>query len=304
MKIGSLRILLVLSLLIGFGTAGSVSTEAASDTTPGNVKVEQWTGYDFTFLPLPATESPGYEIFTEDQATLGFQGDRSVRIPYDGHVGKQVTVTGIVPVEAIDNQQEYVVHMTVNDTGENLVGRTMRGQLAGLVLTADLNNARQQFLGKTVYPKFRELSGLYVPGSTMPQAVATKIGSPVTVVDVYAGNQSQEPICLVVSVNGEKAILPITYSWTNSPIKPWTQTSPWQDALFMEDPRITLGGSQDLWKQIEAGIVEEGMTKDQVHLSWGKPVRIEENGSAWIYGTKKLNFDGDVLHSIDTLTVS
>jgi len=301
MKILSLRILLVLSLLLGVGTVSPVWA-AASETSSANVNIEQWTGHSFTFLTLPGdAQSAGYDIFTEDQATQGFQGDRSVRIPYAQHVGKQVTVTGIVPFAVGDNQQEYMVHMTVNDTGEKLLGRSMRGQLEGLVLTADLNNARQQFLGKTVYPKVRELSGLYVPGTTS-QAVATTIGSPVTVVDVYTGNQSQEPIYLVVSVNGQKAILPIAYSWTNIPIQSWTQTPGWQNSLFTEDPRISLGGSPDVWTQIETGNIAEGMTKGQVNLSWGKPFRTEANDSVWIYGTTKLSFDGELLHSIETLS--
>jgi hypothetical protein len=301
MKIYGLRILLVLSLLLGFGTAGSAWAEAASET-PANVKIEQWTGYSFTFLALTADkQAAGYEIFTEDQAAQGLQGDRSARLSYAEHVGKQATVTEIVPFAVGNNKQEYMVHMTVNDTGEKLLGRSTRGQLEGLVLTSDLNNARQQFLGKTVYPKFRELSGLSVPGwNTMPASVSTTIGGPVTVVDVYAGNQSQEPIWLIVSVNGEKAILPIAYSWTNLPIQSWTNTAPWQEALFTEDPRISLGWSQDLWNKIENANVEEGMTKGQVQLSWGKPFSIEANQSVWIYGTKKLNFDGDVLHSIET----
>ena len=305
MKIFSLRILLVFSLLLGLGTAGSVGAEAASETTAAaNVNIEQWTGHSFTFLNLPADkQSAGYEIFSENQATQGLQGDSSVRIPYAEHVGKQVTVTAIVPFAAGYNQQEYMVHMTVNDTGEKLLGRSMRGQLEDLVLTADLTNARQQFIGKTIYPKSRELSGLYVPGVTT-QAVSTTIGSPVTVVDVYAGNQSQEPIWLIVSVNGQKAILPIAYSWTNIPSQSWTQNSPWQDAFFTQDPRISLGGSQELWNQIQSGIVQEGMSKGQVQLTWGKPIRMESNDSVWIYGTTKLSFDGDILHAIETPTVS
>ena len=68
MKIFSLRILLVLSLILGFGTAGSVGAAATSETTaPSNVKIEQWTGHSFTFLNLPSdTQSDGYDIFTED----------------------------------------------------------------------------------------------------------------------------------------------------------------------------------------------------------------------------------------------
>lgn len=303
MKLSNLCIVLVLSLLIAFGTVGT--TWAQSSEAPSvNLTTEQWTGHNFTFLALPADkQSAGYDIFTIDQASRGFKGDRSVRIPYAQHAGKQVTVTEVIPYPAGPNQQEFMVYMTVNDTGEKLVGRTMHGQLEGLVLTADLTNAKKQFLGKTIYPKLRELAGVYIPGSDeTPGAVSVPIGSPVTVVDVYAGNQSQEPIWLVVSVNGEKAVLPISYSWTNIPVHSWTGTSPWQEALFTEDPRQSLGWSHSLWYQIENGNVEKGMTKGQVMLSWGKPRHSEANDSVWIYGDKKLNFSGDVVYSIETVT--
>jgi len=41
----------------------------------------------------------------------------------------------------------------------------------------DFKNAQQQFLGETVYPKFRKLSGLYVSGMALPQAETIEIGS-------------------------------------------------------------------------------------------------------------------------------
>lgn len=303
MKLFTLRLLLILSLLIAFGTVGSAWAEASNEMPSVNLTVEQWTGHNFTFLALPADkQSAGYDIFTVDQASRGFKGDGSVRIPYAQHAGKQVTVTEVVPYPAGPNQQEFLVYMTANDTGEKLVGRTMRGQLEGLVLTADLTNARKQFLGKTVYPKLRKLAGVYVPGSDQtPEAVRIPIGSPVTVVDVYAGNQSQEPIWLVVSFNGEKAVLPIAYSWTNIPVNAWTGMSPWQETFFTEDPRLILGWSHSLWYQIENGNVEEGMTKEQVMLSWGKPLRSEANDSIWTYGNKQLRFAGDVVSSMETI---
>jgi len=303
MKLFNLRILLVLSFLVAFGSVGAVWAEPASETPTVNLTTEQWTGHSFTFLALPADrQAAGYEIFPVDKANKGFTGDRSVRIPYAQHAGKKVTVTEVIPYPAGPNLQEYMVYMKVDETGEKLVGRTMRGQLEGLVLTADLTNARQQFLGKTIYPKFRELAGLYTPGSEeIPKSVTTSIGGAATVVDVYAGNQSDEPIWLVVSVNGEKAILPIAYSWTNIPASSWTETAPWQEALFTEDPRPSLGWSHTLWYQIENGNVEEGMTKAQVLLSWGKPVHKIEDGAAWIYDNKKLNFNGDILQSIELL---
>lgn len=301
-KLFNLCILLALGVLISFGTVGYTWAEPSNGTPSVNLTPKQWIGHTFTFLAMPADDqSAGYSIFTTDQASRGFEGDQSVRIPYAQHAGKQVTVTEVIPYPAGPTQQEFMVYMKVNDTGEKLVGRTVRGQLEGLVLTADLTNAKKQFLGKTIYPKFRELDGVYIPGEA-PKSVPIPIGSPVTVVDVYPGNNSLEPIWLVVSFNGEKAVLPIAYSWTNIPVNSWTDTSPWQNVLFTEDPRQVLGWSHSLWYQIENGTVEEGMTKGQVMLSWGKPQRSEANDSIWIYGNKKLSFSGDVVNSVETVT--
>ncbi|WP_378953285.1 hypothetical protein [Pelosinus sp. sgz500959] len=303
MKKVSMRIVLILSLLLQLGTWDSILAKPLKEIPVSNVKIEQWVGRTFTFMALPTDQqADGYEMFTVKQESQGFQGDRSLRIPYTEHVGKKVTVNEIVAFPAGDNQQEYMVYMTVQGTGEKLVGRSMRNQLEGLVLTADLEQARRQFLGKTIYPKFRELSGLAVSdGMIVPASVPIKIGDPVTVIDVYIGNQLQQPIWLVVSVKGEKAVLPIAYSWTNAPIQSWGQNARWQDFLFMEDPRISLGGTLDLWNQIENGNIEEGMTKEQVYLSWGKPVRTDDNDSIWIYGTNKLSFHGEILYSIEEI---
>ncbi len=303
MKRLNLKNILRFSLILIFGVGGVAWAAVSSEITPVNLTTEQWKGNSFTFLALPADkQAAGYEIFPVDQAERGFEGDRSVRSSYAAHVGKEAVVTEIVSFPAGYNQNEYLVYLTVKDTGEKLVGRTVRGQLDSLVLTADLTNAKEQFLGKVVYPKLRELQGVYVPGiNSTPGTVAAAIGSPATVVDVYTGNQTQEPIWLILSVNGEKAILPIAYSWTNMPANSVTQNPPWQDALFTEDPRVSFGWSLDAWNKIESGIVEEGMTKGQIRLSWGKPVSTEEDDTVWIYGTKKLGFTGDILHSIETL---
>lgn len=304
MRIISLRIFLMLSLLIGCSTPDLVWAKAATELASPNVKVEQWVGKGFTFLDLPTEQqAAGYDIFREDQGDKGFEGDLSVRIPYNKYFGKEVTVTAVVAFPAGYDRQEYMVHMKVNKTGEKLIGRTRDGQLEGVVLTADLKNARRHFLGKTIYPKFRMLPGLYMADlNKMSEPVSIIIGSPVTVVDVYAGITSQEPIWLVVLVDGKKAILPITYSWTNIPIHRWRQTPGWQESLFTENPKVVLGGTQEVWNEIQDGTITEGMTKGHIALSWGKPPLNDINDAVWIYGTKKLHFKGDVLSSIETIT--
>lgn len=305
MKIVSLRIFLVLSLLVAVSTPGLAWAKAKTsiETSAPNIKVEEWTGKSLTFIDLPTEkQATGYDIFTVEQAMKGFEGDFSVRIPYRKYVGKEVTVTAVIDFPGGYDRKEHMVHMKVNNTGEKLIGRTTNEQLEGLVLTADLRNARRYFLGKTIYPKFRMLPGLYIADlNKMSEPVPIIIGEPVTVVDVYTGIRSQEPIWLVVLVNGKKAILPLTYSWSNIPIHYWQQTSGWQEALFMENPKDLLGGDQELWKAIQDGVIEKGMTKNHIALSWGKPPLNDSNDEIWIYGTKKLHFKGEILDSVETL---
>jgi hypothetical protein len=301
-----MRIMLMVCVLLVLGFTGCAWAGCSPEIAGLNLSPEKWVGHDFIFLDLPADkQSEGYDIYTEEQAIRGFQGDRSVRIPYAGYAGKQVTVTDVVTYAAGYNQHEYIVYLKVNATGKKLVGRTMRGQLEGLVLEGDLTNARQQFVGKTIYVKRRMLQGEYNPRiNETPVAVATRIGMAAQVIDVYRGIQSREPIWLVVLVNCQRAIIPIAYSYTNQEVNAWLQTPPWQEELFMEDPRAKIGWSEGIWDLIEAGIVQEGMTKDQVRLSWGAPQEENTDGSGktiWRYGTKVLGFTGTILTSVGLL---
>lgn len=297
MKQLTLRLFLAASLIL-IGITGTAA--AAADSVPAvNLTTSQWVGHNFVFLSLPADkQAEGYGIFAADQAVRGFQEDRSVRLPYLQHVGRLVAVTDVTAYTAGDGNFDYVISMTEIDTGQKLVGRTFRGSLEGLALAEDIENARRQFLGKTIYPKKRSLN---VASAQSGGSVTIKIGAAVTVTDVYAGMQSREPVWLIVSVNGQKAILPIAYTWTNQTVNTWTQNPPWQSALFMDDPRVSLGWSAALWDNIDSGSVLEGMTQEQVRLSWGPPQRVDEgaSGPVWYYGTQVLKFTGDTLTSIE-----
>ena len=304
----SLRIMLIISALLVWGMIGSAGAEVSPEMPSLNLTPEQWVGHNFLFLDLAADKrAEGYEIYMEDQAKRGFQGDLSARISYAEHVGKQVTVTDVIRYSAGEYREDYVIYLKENETGKKLVGRTMSGQLEGLVLEADLLKARQQFMGKTVYVKKRILEGAYDPHANMtPPAVISRIGSAVQVVDVYTGVRAVEPIWLIVLVNGQKAILPIVYSWTNMPVNAWTDNPPWQEELFTEEQHAKLGWSEALWQQIEAGVVQEGMTKEQVRLSWGPPAFIDNNAcgpnkAVWNYGTRVLSFSGDNLAFMETV---
>jgi hypothetical protein len=286
------------------GITGSACA-AVSPELPVNLTPPQWVGHNFVFLALPADQqADGYGIFATDKATQGFQGDRSVRLPYLPNIGKIVTVTDVSANTTGANSYDYVVSMTEIGTGDKFVGHTISGSIEGLALVDDIVNARQQFLGQTIYPKSRSLEAVNdQPGGMNPTSVTIQLGESVTVTDVYAGIQSKEPIWLIITANGQKAVLPIAYSWTNQPVSAWKQNPPWQAVLFMADPKVSLGWSSTVWGQIESGVVQPGMTKEQIHLSWGPPNSVEQTaaGSVWYYGTKVLDFTGDTLTSMETV---
>ncbi|MBP2636519.1 MAG: hypothetical protein H6Q72_2426 [Firmicutes bacterium] len=307
MKLNSLRLALMVMLLVLFGALGTVWAANSQQESSPHLTPDKWIGQSFTFLSLPAADqAAGYEIFDVELAKQGFNGDHSARIPYAQNVSKQVTVTDVVTYIASDNQYEYIIYLEENESKQKLVGRTSRGQLEGLVLTSDLAKAQKQFLGKTVYVKLRTIEGLYDPQTiTKPLSIPTKIGSAVNVVDVYAGMKSSEPIWLIVVTDNQKAFIPITYSLTNVPSNFCQQDPPWQEKVMLNDFRATSGWSEELWNQIDAGIVNLGMTSEQVRFSWGAPASISQhatdpNVSIWKYGTKTLNFSGDKLTSIES----
>lgn len=297
------KTILLLSVLL-LTICGLTGFSAKAISSP-NLTPRQWVGQTFLFHALPADrQEEGYEIFQTAAADRGWAGDRSARLPYAGHVYKRVLVTAVVDFPAGTGQTEYLVYMTERNTGMKLVGRTMRGQLDGLLLEADLNQARHQFLGKKIYMKQRFLQVEDTGGET--RGIPVKVGSEAQVVDVYAGIRTDEPIWLIVLLDGKRAIVPIAYSWSNSRTADWKQTQPWQDKLFTSDPRSRSGWAQTVWDQIDAGMVDTGMTQEQVALTWGAPDDKMEspagNGKVvWIYGSSRLTFSDDYLESIETV---
>lgn len=304
-----MRYILVMFLMVVFMEFSVPVGVSAADTASPSLTPEQWGGQTFLFHSMPKDrQEEGYEIFKTTDADRGWVGDRSVRLPYAAHVYKRVRVTSVIDFPAGTGQTEYLIYMTEVNTGMKLVGRTVRGQLEGLLLESDLNQARSQFLGKKVYVKKRFLQMEDSLGSgSAPQVIPIKIGSEAKVVNIYDGVRTNEPIWLVVSVDGKRAIMPIAYSWSNISVSDWKQTLPWQEELFTEDdPRSSFGWSEEVWDKIDAGLVDKEMTKKQVELSWGSPLSISENpigsgDSVWSYGSSVLTFNGDTLILIDNM---
>lgn len=281
---------------------------ASAETAPAdqeNLAPDQWVGKTFLFLAMPANkQKEGYEVYPEKMAKAGLDGDPSVQLPYRDYFAHQVTITDAIRIT--DTPYDYVIHMKDKKTGEKFVSRTFRGQLDELAYLADREKARKQFVGKVIYAIRPALENIRQDnGQFLDEMPLVSIGTPMKVVDVWDGMQSNQPIWLVVRTNGNKLALPMAYSWTNQPRNMWGNGTPWQDAFSLEDPRTRIGDSPELWKLIQTGNIKLGMSQYEVRLSWGAPEQMEKvnnegiEETLWTYGTKILHFSGDRLISME-----
>lgn len=288
----------LLAVLFALALPGAAQAAAS-------LPVDQWVGQTFVFLPKPANlQADGYELYPLNQAAQGFAGEAGVRLPYAAYVGHQAVVTGVGRVP--DTEYEYMVYLTDKQNGQKLVGKTFRGQLAGLALLSDRQHARWSFIGKTVYSVARAWKD--VSSATAldnPPGITVPLGTPLKVVDVWDGLDANQPLWLVVMVNGQKAALPFNYSWTNQPPATWQSDAPWQDSFLLENPQQRIGDSAERWQLLDSGNLKEGMTKYEVRLSWGRPQQILNDNAlgfdktVWLYPNSKLSFLGEYLSNIE-----
>lgn len=272
--------------------------------SPNDLPLDKWTGNEFVILDLPQDrQAQGYDLYIGPITVSDLKGENVDRIPhvsYDHH-GKHVIITSVEPAQW-ENEQYYVVRMTEKGSNLQLTARSFQGQVDSLGLAADLEKARKEFLGKTIYAKRSSLIGL-----PNPETVLAPFGQAMQVKDAWFGFDTSAPILLVVEYDKTRAVLPVAYSWTNQYPGSWQSSPAWEKNFFAEDPRKIAGDSGQIWSMIVDARVQEGMNGEQVRLSWGSPKKVESKdkngmpGAVWTYGNYKLHFVNNTLAQIETL---
>jgi hypothetical protein len=270
-------------------TRQNITTEKKSESNPVEAAptpfpyhpIGSWVGKRFIFLPKPkGSESGTYEDFSR----------LVTHQKYSGRVARVVS--------ANDSGASAFIEFQMEDDGERLRVFTVANKesVRGMALLDDIENARKQWAGKTVWGKMLMISSYDEQSGAITMTVVKKLG-PLKVVDVVPGWDEEKPIRFKLETpDGKQGFVDLNLSGTNVQ-KEVRYLSRFEDHLLAENPRLKYKWKADVWSAIEKGQVYAGMTEEQVKMSWGEPDKITRTaaGDVWTYTSGALVFKKGIL---------
>jgi hypothetical protein len=258
----------------------SKPVEAAPTPFPYH-PIGSWVGKRFTFLPKPkGSESGTYEDFSRS-------------VTHQKYAGRVARV-----VSANDSGASAYIEFEMEDDGERPRVFTVANKesVRGMALLEDIENARKQWAGKTVWGKMLMISSYDEQSGAITMTAVKKFG-PLKVVDVVPGWDEEKPARFKLeTLDGKQGFVDLNLSGTNVQ-KEVRYLSRFEDHLMAENPRLKYKWRADVWSAIEKGQVYAGMTEEQVKMSWGEPEKISRTaaGDVWTYPSGALVFKKGVL---------
>ncbi|HZF39551.1 MAG TPA: hypothetical protein VE715_12050 [Blastocatellia bacterium] len=243
--------------------------------------IGSWAGKRFVFLPKPkGSESGTYEDFS-----------RSVtHKKYGGRVARVVS--------ANDSGASAYIEFEMEDDGERLRVFTVANKesVRGMALLDDIEIARKQWAGKTLWSKMLMISSYNEESGAITMTPVKKFG-PLKVVDVVPGWDEEKPVRIKLETpDSKQGFVDLNLSGTTVQ-KEVRYLSRFEDNLMAEDPRLKYKWRADVWSAIEKGHVYAGMTEEQVKMSWGEPEKVTRTaaGEVWTYQSGSLVFRKGVM---------
>lgn len=243
--------------------------------------IGSWVGKRFIFLPKPkGSESGTYEDFSR---TVTHQ-------KYAGRVARVVS--------ADTSGASAYIEFEMEDDGERLRVFTVANKesVRGMALLDDIENARKQWAGKTLWSKMLMISSYDEQSGAITMTQVKKFG-PLNVVDVVPGWDEEKPVRIKLETpDGKQGFVDLNLSGTNVQKEVRLQ-SRFEDHLLAENPRLKYKWRADVWSTIEKGQIYAGMTEEQVRMSWGEPEKITRTaaGDVWTYLSGGLVFKKGVM---------
>ena len=244
------------------------AVEAAARLFPFH-PITTWTGKRFIFLPKPKSSRGGdYEDF-------------SGKISHEKYAGR---IARVVAVNDFNGRAH--VEFEMEDTGEHLRAQTVvnKESLKGMALADDLENARKQWAGKTLWCRMSMIS-TYDEQSDTLSPLRVKKYSPLKIIDVVSGWDETKPVRFQLeTADGKRGFLDMNMSGTNVQ-KDLRYSSGFDEHLLTADPRLKYKWPAHIWKSIEKAEIVSGMTAEQVKMSWGEPEKIARTAAVeqWTY---------------------
>jgi hypothetical protein len=291
----------------------AVVEPAPFSPAPQTIEIESWPGERFALLEKPAMYcNYGYELYScpkldscrdrIDTALL----TKYHRVKCSAGSKLRLTVTAVEPRPG----GEWLVTFTNEPTGTKLYAVTSKGVAHEVARVSDLDSAQKRWIGKTVFAA-RGFISTFQSGKTGSVKVRLQDSLKVTGVRFGLTPLPTKPIWVeVATVSGEKGVIPVYYSWTNVKKEARRDGNPWDDDLFETNPALTCTADPATWETINGHHVHPGMTRDQVRLSWGFPIkRFSElyggkERECWEYAGQRLYFDEKELVGIVDIAAS
>jgi hypothetical protein len=258
----------------------SKTVEAAPELFPYQ-PIGSWAGKRFIFLPKPkGSESGTYEDFNRAITHKKYAG-RVARVVTANNSG----VSAYIEFEMVDDGERLRVFTVAN-----------KESVRGMALLDDIENARKQWAGKTLWGKMLMISSYDEQSGAITMTPVKKFG-PLKVVDVVPGWDEEKPVRIKLETpDGKQGFVDLNLSGTNVH-KEVRHLYRFEDCLLTEDPRLKYKWRADIWRAIEKGNVYAGMTEEQVKMSWGEPEKVTPTaaGEVWTYQGGALVFRKGVM---------
>jgi hypothetical protein len=270
-------------------TRQNITSEKKSESNPVEAAptpfpyhpIGSWVGKRFIFLPKPkGSESGTYEDFSR-------------LVTHQKYAGRVARV-----VSANDSGASAFIEFQMEDDGERLRVFTVakKESVRGMALLDDIENARKQWAGKTVWGKMLMISSYDEQSGAIAMTTVKKFG-PLKVVDVVPGWDEEKPARFKLETpDGKQGFVDLNLSGTNVQ-KEVRFLSRFEDHLLAENPRLKYKWKVDVWSAIEKGQIYPGMTEEQVKMSWGEPDKVTRTaaGEVWTYTSGALVFKKGIL---------
>ncbi|HEX2956653.1 MAG TPA: hypothetical protein VHO70_07470 [Chitinispirillaceae bacterium] len=281
-----------------------------SENAPEWITPEQWVNHLFVLLPKAAMfQRFGYEMYrcadlSQCSEADTFYEHSNKRIRYDRFCGDTLRILAVNR----DIDGEWLVTMLDSRYSQNLYTHTKKATLTEVVLLKDFEAARERWRGKTVFSSKGVISSTGSNGNLT--SIKVRRFDSLKVYDVTYGLSPLpvNPIWLMVkTTNGMEGFIAVRYSWSNVMIDQVFDGLPWSDDILEFNPMMHYNWDVVIWELIENHRITIGMEKEQVLMSWGRPMQKSDttsNGSklqCWIYPAQKLYFNDIALITIEDI---
>lgn len=273
---------------------------------PGFLEVEAWPGNWFVTLEKPSIYCKyGYDLYTCPQVdSCRGSVDTSLISKYHRARCDKFAGNRLKALSVKAEGSEWIVSFEDEKTGITLYTRTTKGVFGEIALESDLEGAKKRFTGKTVFSA-RGFITAFEKGKAA--GIKVRLQDSLRVYDVRFGFAPlpTKPLWLMVETGkGEKGSIPVYYSWTNVKKELRRAGNPWDDDIFETSPERLFKVDAAVWDVINTHNVREGMTRDEVRLSWGFPLSVKKEAldgkdrECWNYQAQRLYFDEKELVAI------